>query len=90
MAVEPLLATRAQRAFIVTSECVKYDARHSWLNHSQYPFVSIFADSLCVLGWMITFINDAEAIVVLVMVGITFRMVSSNFVDIACPSNLVS
>jgi len=84
MAVEPLLATRAQRAFIGTSElsvftprvCCHADAAFSSSYNTLVPpmvfwILQIGADDV---RW-----GFLEAIVVLVMIGITFRMVCCNF-----------
>jgi len=85
MAVEPLLATRAQRAFIGTSELSVFTPKVCY-HHADAAFSSSYNTLVsAVVFWILQIGADdvrwgfLEAIVVLVMIGITFRMVCCNF-----------
>lgn len=79
MAVEPLLATRAQRAFISTSEywatsLTRTDLLINFMHQSNNSLEDLFTRSFSIE--LTKDVKCTEAIAVLVLIGITFRFVS--------------
>jgi hypothetical protein len=89
MAVEPLLATRAQRAFIFTSKSIDMMTKSTSKAYTRFKYLFVSLLFLTVPAQIVSVGCVIEAIVVLVMVGITFRMVSPTILLLSLKLNFM-